>query len=136
MVRGLKIAIALIVLVPLGFTTYFALTAIPAKDYRFPQVEIDATVRPDGALVLDERRIFAFEGDFSFAYFTVDWPPHLLKDFSISENGQLFPIAPYAEAGGTRVDWTFAASDESRTFHIHYVALCAVAVYPDTAHLP
>ncbi|MGH2711583.1 MAG: DUF2207 family protein, partial [Actinomycetota bacterium] len=94
-----------------------------------------ATVRPDGALVLDERRTFAFEGDFSFAYFTVDWPPHLLQEFTISENGRPFLIAPIAEGGGTRADWTFDAHNESRTFDIHYVALCAVDVYRDTAHL-
>ena len=132
----MKVAIALIIVIPMALIAYFALSAPGViKDYRFPRVEIDATVRPDGALVLNEKRTFAFEGDFSFAYFTVDWPPDLLQDFSISENGQPYPIAPLAEGGGTRVDWTFDAQDESRTFDIRYVALCAVDVYQDTAHL-
>ncbi|MGH2710143.1 MAG: DUF2207 domain-containing protein, partial [Actinomycetota bacterium] len=136
MSRVVKAVVALVILVPMGLIAFFALRAPGViKDYRFPRVEIDATVRPDGSLVLDERRTFAFEGDFSFAYFTVDWPPHLIQDFSISENGQPFLIAPHAEAGGTRADWTFDAHNESRTFDIHYVVLCAVDVYPDTAHL-
>ncbi|MGH2693047.1 MAG: DUF2207 family protein, partial [Actinomycetota bacterium] len=133
----MKIAIALILAIAFASIAFFAIRAPGpfSKDYRFPRVEIDATVRPDGALVLDEHRTFAFEGDFTFAYFTVEWPLELLQEFSISENGQPFLIAPFEDQGAVRADWTFEASNEERTFDIHYVALCAVDVGPDTAHL-
>jgi uncharacterized membrane protein len=137
MLRRMKIAIWVAVAIPVIFIVVVALNAPGPliKDYRFPRVEIDATVRPDGALVLDERRTFAFEGEFSFAYFTVDWPSDLIQDFSVSEGGVAVPASVSIEGDGTRADWTFSAHDEERTFAIHYVALCAVDVYADTAHL-
>ena len=137
MVRGVRIAIALILVIAFGSIAFFAIRAPGPfrKDYHFPRVEIDATVRPDGALVLDEHRTFAFQGDFTFAYFTIEWPFELIQEFSISENGQPFQIAPYEDQGKVRADWTFEASNERKTFDIHYVALCAVDVGPDTAHL-
>lgn len=133
----MRIVVALVVAVPVVLVAIFAINApgTLVKDYRFPRVEIDATVRPDGALVLDEHRTFAFEGDFSFAYFTIDWPLELIQDFSISEAGQPYPVTPYEDSGKVRADWSFSASDERRTFDIHYVALCAVDVHLDTAHL-
>jgi uncharacterized membrane protein YgcG len=133
----MRIAIWVAVAIPVIFTVVVALNAPGPliKDYHFPRVEIDATVRPDGALVLDERRTFAFEGDFTFAYFTIDWPLELIQDLSISENGQAYPVTPYTDAGKVRADWSFSAQNEMRTFDIHYVALCAVDVHPDTAHL-
>jgi uncharacterized membrane protein len=133
----MRIVVALVVLIPIVLIVIFAINAPGTliKDYRFPRVEIDATVRPDGALVLDERRTFAFEGDFSFAFFTIEWPLELIQDFSISEAGQPYEVVPYEDAGKVRADWSFSASNEERTFDIHYVALCAVDVHPDTAHL-
>src|SRR5688572_19947339 len=106
--RGMKIAMALVVAVPVTLIAIAALNAPGAivKDYRFPLVEIDARVRPDGALVLNERRTFAFQGDFTFAYFTIEWPIELIQDFSISEGGKVLPAAPYETGGAVRADWT------------------------------
>lgn len=133
----MKIVVALVVTVPLILIAIAAANAPGAiiKDYHFPRVEIDARVRPDGALVLNERRTFAFQGDFSFAFFTIEWPLELIQDLSISEGGRPYPVTPYTSEGVVRADWSFSAHDEQRTFDIHYVVLCAVEVHPDTAHL-
>jgi hypothetical protein len=58
----MRIAIWIVVAIPTILIVVVALNA-PGdiiKDYRFPRVEIDATVRPDGALVLDESRTYEF----------------------------------------------------------------------------
>lgn len=133
--RVMKVVIALVITVPVILIAIGALKAPGVKDYHFPLVEIDARVRPDGSLVLHERRTFAFEGDFSFAYFTIEWPIELIRDLSISEAGRPFPATPYETGGEVRMDWSFSAHDEQRTFDIHYTALCAVDVLQDTAHL-
>ena len=45
------------------------------KDYHFSEVEIDATVLPNGDMVLEETRTFDFQnGPFTYAYFNVDDP--------------------------------------------------------------
>ncbi len=79
----MRIVVALVIAVPMILILSVAVNAPGplVKNYRFPHVEIGASVRPDGALAIDERR--------SFAFFTIDWPLHLIQDFSISENGQL-----------------------------------------------
>ena len=128
---------AIVVGIPVVLIAIVALNAPrePSKDYRFPRVVIEATVRPDGSLVLDEHRTYDFTGEFSSGYFTVDWPEALLEDFTVSENGKPFPVIPSDIGGTTEVIWSFAARDEVRTFDIHYVARCAVDVYSDGAHL-
>jgi hypothetical protein len=53
------------------------------KRYDFPLVTIDATVRPDGDIVLVERRTVAFHnGPFTYAYFDVAEPVETVRDFS------------------------------------------------------
>src|SRR3990172_9902144 len=60
------------------------------KDYHFPEVTIDATVLPNGDLILEETRIFDFRnGPFTYAYFNVsdpsDDPNGRVRDFTIHE---------------------------------------------------
>ncbi|MDQ4005771.1 MAG: DUF2207 domain-containing protein, partial [Actinomycetota bacterium] len=137
MSRGMRIATWLIVGIPVAVIAVVALNVPrePEKDYRFPEVNIEATVRPDGSLVLDEHRTFAFTGDFSFAYFTIEWPLSRIEHFTVREGGTQIPAVPTSVGDDTEVRWTIDAHDESRTYHIHYVARCAVDVYADAAHL-
>ncbi len=148
--RALKRALAW-----LGVLVFLALTTAGAwlppvighaveKDYRFPEVRIDATVRPNGDLVLEERRTFEFRnGPFTFAYFNVDDPLDHLRDFSIAEvrqDGGEVPVEPdYAShsiaTNGFQAQWSYEAEDETRTWVFRYRVACAVNVYQDTAHL-
>ncbi len=113
------------------------------KDYHFPEVEIDATVLPNGDLLLEERRTFDFRnGPFTFAYFTVSDPLDHVRDFSIEEvvDGPGAPVEPdYAShtiaVDGFQARWSYEANDEERTWVFRYRVACAVDVYPDTAHL-
>ena len=110
--------------------------AFAQKSYDFPRVRVDATVRPDGSLDLVERRTFDFDGDFSFAFFTIDWPVEQIERFKVAENGQPLPVST-AESTTFQFKgrWEFSAEDEHRTFTISYRARCAVNVWADTAHL-
>ncbi|MEW6059453.1 MAG: DUF2207 domain-containing protein, partial [Actinomycetota bacterium] len=113
------------------------------KDYHFPKVTIDATVEPDGDLVLEERRTFDFRnGDFTYAYFQVDDPQDHVREFTIHEivGGREIPVEPdYAfhtiTIDGFQAQWSYVANDEERTWVFRYRVACAVDVWSDTAHL-
>ncbi|HEX2032305.1 MAG TPA: DUF2207 domain-containing protein [Actinomycetota bacterium] len=120
--------------IPVAITALAFAAATSGKSYRFSRVAIDATVLPDGSLRLREQRTFDFDGDFSFAFFTVAWPFDRIQDFRIEEAGR--PLEAEIENVGTfRATWRFGAEDERRTFTISYRALCAVRVGEDAAHL-
>jgi len=113
------------------------------KDYHFPEVRIDATVLPNGDLLLEEQRTFDFRnGPFTYAYYTVEDPLDHVRDFSITElvDGREIPVEPdYASHSivveGFQAQWSYEANDEERTWLFRYRVACAVDVYPDTAHL-
>jgi uncharacterized membrane protein len=112
------------------------LPILTAKSYEFPRVTIDATVRPDGSLDLVEQRTFAFDGQFSFAFFTIDWPYDRIEGFTVSEGGATLSVSTRRDVGDAFLaEWSFSAEDEERTFTISYRARCAVRVYRDVAHL-
>jgi uncharacterized membrane protein YgcG len=114
------------------------------KDYRFTEVAIDATVEPNGDVLLEERRTFDFRnGPFTYAYFNVDDPDDHVRDFSIAEvrdDGTERAVEPTSAShsivtNGFQAQWDYVAEDEERTWIFRYRVACAVAVYPDTAHL-
>ena len=110
--------------------------AVSQKSYVFPRVRIDATVQPDGSLDLVERRTFDFDGDFSVAFFTVDWPVTQIEDFTVTEGGRPVPVMVEGRfATETYAEWGLPGDDDVRTFTISYRARCAVDVWADTAHL-
>jgi uncharacterized membrane protein len=108
--------------------------AASGKSYDFPEVRIDATVQPDGSLDLVERRTFDFDGEFSFAFFTIAGPPDRIEGFTIREGDRVIPITNESSFE-FKARWNFAAEDEQRTFTISYRVRCAVKVWADTAHL-
>ena len=114
------------------------------KDYHFRDVVIDATVTPDGGLLLEETRTFDFQnGPFTYAYFNIDDPGDHVRDFQMFElldDGTEVPYAfDYAfhsvATDGFTSQWSYEADDEVRTWIFRYRVACAVDVYQDTAHL-
>jgi hypothetical protein len=106
-----------------------------AKSYRFPLVRIAATLQADGSLVLVEERTFAFEGSFSGADWTVEWPSRLVEGLTVFEDGEPVDATITGDAGSATARWTFDAADEERTWTIMYTARCAARVSSDAAHL-
>jgi Predicted membrane protein (DUF2207) len=136
--------LAFLAVVTAGAWAPFVVRAAVEKDYHFLEVRIDAHVLPNGDLVLEERRTFAFKnGPFSFAYFEVDDPLARLRDLTISEvrvGGGETPVTPdYAShsmaAEAFQARWSFMAEDEERTWIFRYRMSCGIDVYSDTAHL-
>ena len=134
--RGLIAVIIVAIALPIaGLALPLWLAFAGNKSYDFPRVEIDAAVRPDGSLDLVEHRTFDFDGEFSFAFFTMAWPPERIEGFTVTEGGRPVAVREEPALGGFRARWEFDAEDEQRTFVISYTARCAVDVYRDTAHL-
>ena len=133
-----------IALVTMGLWLPPIITHAVEKDYHFPEVDIDATVLPNGDLMLEETRTFDFQnGPFTYAYFNVDDPLDHVRDFTIAEkldDGTEVPVTPdYASHSivteGFQSQWSYSAEDETRTWVFRYRVACAVDVYSDTAHL-
>jgi uncharacterized membrane protein len=135
--------IAILAVFTAGFWAPFVIRYFVEKDYSFPEVTIDATVRPNGDLLLEERRTFDFHnGPFSNAYFQVDDPNDGVKDFSMAEvntDGSETPVTPdWANPtpyGYFEARWSYSAEDEERTWVFRYRVERAVDAYADTAHL-
>src|SRR3990172_5698296 len=149
-VIGWVVVIAFLALTTAGLWLPPILIAAFEKDYHFPEVTIDATVLPNGDLVLEEARTFDFRnGPFTYAYFNVadatdvDNPDGHVRDFTIHERlagGSEVPVEPdYAyhsiATDGFQAQWSYDANDEERTWVFRYRVACAVDVYSDTAHL-
>jgi uncharacterized membrane protein len=133
-----------VALVTMGLWLPPIITHAIEKDYHFPEVDIDATVQPNGDLMLEETRTFDFQnGPFTYAYFNVDDPLDHVRDFTIAEkldDGTEVPVTPdYASHSivteGFQSQWSYSAEDETRTWVFRYRVACAVDVYSDTAHL-
>ena len=133
-----------VALVTMGLWLPPIITHAVEKDYHFPDVDIDATVQPNGDLMLEETRTFDFQnGPFTYAYFNVDDPLDHVRDFTIAEkldDGTEVPVTPdYASHSivteGFQSQWSYSAEDETRTWVFRYRVACAVDVYSDTAHL-
>jgi uncharacterized membrane protein len=133
-----------VALVTMGLWLPPIITHAVEKDYHFPEVDIDATVQPNGDLMLEETRTFDFQnGPFTYAYFNVDDPLDHVRDFTIAEkldDGTEVPVTPdYASHSivteGFQSQWSYSAEDETRTWVFRYRVACAVDVYSDTAHL-
>jgi uncharacterized membrane protein len=136
--------LAFIALVTMGLWLPPIITHAVEKDYLFPEVDIDATVLPNGDLMLEETRTFDFQnGPFTYAYFNVNDPLDHVRDFTIAEkldDGTEVPVTPdYASHSivteGFQSQWSYSAEDDTRTWVFRYRVACAVDVYSDTAHL-
>jgi uncharacterized membrane protein len=135
---GSVLLLAFWVLLVTGIIILVAIDLPGEKSYYFPRVDIDARIRPNGTLALQERRTFDFTGDFSFAFFTIESthaPVENIQDFTIRENGEELFHDPSTSGDDFETTWYFEAHDERRTFDISYEVLCAVDVYRDGAHL-
>ncbi len=114
-----------------------------AKDYRFSEVKIEATVERDGSFTVVEERSFLFDGSFSWASYTLPIGYRYdIENFSIEEKGTPFVRSDLGGAGSYQFDrlddsvlakWYFAAKDEERTFTIKYRIVGGIDVYSDLA---
>jgi uncharacterized membrane protein len=118
---------------------------ISAKEYKLPEVYIEAHITSDGSIIVSEQRTYLFSGSFSWASM---WFPNrgeqVIEIVSVAEGGQRYS-ANASETPGTyqvsstaektSIKWFFSAEDQERTFIINYRVRNAVQVYSDVAEL-
>ena len=108
-----------------------------AQSYELVSSDVQATVRPDGSVAVDEAITVAFSGSFTYGYREIPLRSgERIDEIGVSENGRPFqPGAPTdLEPGGPagtfgvadlgkriRVVWRFQSDGfQQRTFTIHY----------------
>lgn len=127
-----------------------------AREYAISDVSIDATVEPDGTLLVTETRTFDFDGSFNGVYWDIPtgYNSSNGKDVEVSvlsagvgEPGSLTPLTQdFSGSNGTyeverrgssglRVTLYSAQSDESVSFTISYEATGIVTRWEDTGEL-
>lgn len=125
-----------------------------AKSYEIPHVDIDATLQPDGTLVVTEDRTFSFDGSFNGVYWrlpagdyegrSVD--PQVESVGVVSPSGQLQSFSEgYSGATGTyeldpegtytEVKLYNPADDEDVTYRIVYRLPGLASAWADTGEL-
>ncbi|MGD0782092.1 MAG: DUF2207 domain-containing protein, partial [Candidatus Aminicenantales bacterium] len=114
------------------------------KDFHFPEVRIEIAVSAEGAFTVDEFRTFDFRGSFTWATL---WLPTraegpggsrdvTVDDVAVSdENGKPLSADINRSPGRIEAKWYFEASNERRTFHIHYRVSRGIVCYPDVCEL-
>ncbi|MFO8060710.1 MAG: DUF2207 domain-containing protein [Bacillota bacterium] len=119
-----------------------------ARQYSFPALSIEAEVHPDGSMTVTEHRTAEFSGTFRGMYQWIRTGGRTeVADVSVSEGDVSYELNPEEREGpaGTfyvseksdsvYVDWSFDATDETRTFTLSYRMLNVVTVHEDVAEL-
>jgi uncharacterized membrane protein len=136
----------------IGFAVVLFLLLLPvqvlALSISFPSVVIDAVVQEDGSMLITEQRTTAIRGTAKGLNTWIQTqPPIRITDVTVEENGVPFTYIPGDQYGPTGtyitieepgrffVDWSIAATDETRTFTLRYLAENVVQVHQDTAEL-
>lgn len=131
-----------------------SLLAVPhiaeARSFRFTNLRIEAEVLPDGSLQIVEHRTAQFSGTFSGMYQWIRKDPGVsIVDVAVGEEGKPpYTFRPGAtdygpagtfytqeQSGRLYVDWSFSATDETRTFTLTYRVTGQVKMHNDVAEL-
>ncbi len=107
------------------FSSYAA-----AKSFTLPVVEQDVYLQADGRVRVVDTRTYAFDGDFSKAYLTVDSRGSVQFEGVVALDGK--PFYGFTLDGNT-IRWSYAASDEQRQFRIIYSMTAELDVAEDGA---
>jgi hypothetical protein len=119
-----------------------------ARSYYFPQIIIEAEITPEGDMLVTEQRTVDFNGTYrGISMWIKTQKPITISDVLVSENNVPYTFNPGTEYGpaGTYmikkepdrflIDWSFEATNTSRTFTIQYRVNDVVMVHNDVAEL-
>ena len=118
-----------------------------AKSFSLPQATVSVQVTPDGSLVVDELITYAFSGPFSGGYREIPLRAgETIDDVRVTENGRAYRPGGCTTLGcddapdtfgaavvgsSVRIVWHYRASDELRTFVVHYRLRGVAVAYDD-----
>ncbi len=139
--------LALLVLAVVGLAGPAA--ADEDRSYEIVQVDIEAVLRPDGALEVTESRTFAYDGTYRGAFFSLEPRGSQTVELrSLTDDTGVIYTAGTAsaetpgtyvvdEADGFEVTWFYGepATDTTRTFVLDYVVTAAAVRHADVAEL-
>ncbi len=141
--RTSKAALALAA-AALAVLLFPATAATAPKDYYFPEVRVDISIKSDGTFLVDEYRTFEFQGSFSYAYVVIPLRVErsgLRREVSVTElavtdeKDQTLRTELAEEGGRLTAKWFYSARDERRTFHIRYRVAGGIASHQDVTEL-
>lgn len=114
------------------------------KDFYFSKVTIEINVDRDGSFTVDEYRTYDFQGSFSWAllriplrvsYFGYSYDVSI-EDFRVlDERDRPLRMETSRRGGEFEAKWYYQASDQRRTFHIHYRLRRGIVSYPEVSEL-
>ena len=116
-----------------------------------PTADVLVQVERDGALVVDERITFSYDGDFSGAFREIPLEDgQRIDDVAVFEGERAYAPGASAELGssgspdtfgtietgkGLRIVWHYRALSEERTFRVHYRLSGLATAYDDVVDL-
>ena len=151
----IKKILAKLVLV-LGFFLIIGPSGVWAKSYSIDQVEIDSKVNIDGSMDVQEKRIFNFDGDYTFAYQEIEKmgqrkEPYILENISFCDETKCYqqvsknsgsvtnktPGTFYVDelSNSYYIKWFYRANSSKKTFILKYKVTNAVQLHQDTAEI-
>jgi uncharacterized membrane protein len=105
-----------------------------AKSFQLTSLNVDATVSPDGSMLVTEDVTYNFSGGpftFAFRTFKPAWFSRI-ENFAATEQGAPLPV----ESGVDRWTWRYApTSDSTHTYQLTYRVVGAVDIGSDVGEL-
>ncbi len=126
---GLGLAVGLVLLGLVGL----AAPGAQAKSFEIRRFSVEATLEPDGTMHVAEHITYRFDGSFTVGTRSIppgDW--YEVVDVEVTEHGEPLPLLI---ADPASLEWSFRATDETRTFTVSYRVLGAARVGPDVGEL-
>ncbi|MCZ6650338.1 MAG: DUF2207 domain-containing protein [Acidobacteria bacterium] len=118
---------------------------VGAKNYDVRRVHIQATVRSDGGVEVEETLVFSFRGSYKYAYRDIPLTAgQNVSRVAVAEKGTAYREDSSAAAGtysvtrkarGVQVRWNYRARNEEREFRFSYWLTGAVTRHDDVAEL-
>ncbi len=114
------------------------------KDFYYPKVTIEINVDRDGSFTVDEYRTYDFQGSFSWALLRIPLRVNCfgysydvsIEDFRVlDERDRPLRMETSRRGGEFEAKWYYQASDQLRTFHIHYRLRGGIVSYPEISEL-
>lgn len=114
---------------------------LQAKEYTIPQINVDVQVNADGTVYITEEHTFAFDGEFSQAFYSIPKSGYsAIRNIQVLEGDDAFTNLNSEETGTFLVEesedtytirWFYNAEDEERTFTISYLLEGAFTIGPE-----
>ncbi|MEM4663076.1 MAG: DUF2207 domain-containing protein [Candidatus Diapherotrites archaeon] len=112
-----------------------ALPFVQSKSFYIENAYIKCKINTDGLLEVEEKITVYFKGSFSEGFREIKSDGIEIYGVTVLVNNEPTNVKTFYNADKFRIDWSFSAADESKTFTIKYKVKKAVEAYDDVAQL-